>query len=355
MLKIIVKNRKTLTESAFQLKKNTVVVGRSKQCDVAIESDTVSRQHCQFHVGINEIFIEDLGSGNGTYVNNALLPAKQKIPLKIGDSIRIEDFLIEWQTDKPLPEFHHDSPMDSTDPDILEMKMIKKVIGAMSSSKKPQLIFISQPFQKKSLTLDSDKPYVIGRDPECDLCIDSPVMSRKHAQIASKWGTFVIEDLQSKNGTFVNGTPVTPEVSLKDKDKILFGTLEAVLHFPETYNFSEIESSLQKDKEAQKKLNESQSLSQRLVTTGETSKNSESATPQKTKTIEKKPETLHAPEKAPEPQIEPPLPAPIKIVKTESVLLKLLRGLSLTEWILFGFASIVIVLVLWALKALLSS
>ena len=373
MLKIIVKNRKTLAEKAFQLKKNIIVVGRSKQSDVEIESDTVSRQHCQFHVGVNEILIEDLGSGNGTFVNNNLLPAKQKVALKTGDSIRIEDFILEWQTDKPMPEFQSDSPFDSTDPDILEMKMIKKVIGAMSTSKKPQLILTTPPFQHKSLTLDSDKTYVIGREPECDLSLDSPVMSRKHAQISSKWGTFVIEDLQSKNGTFVNGAQINQETSLKDKDKILFGTLEAVLHFPETYNFKEIESSLQNDKDAKaaKKLEESQSLSQRLVAKDKepASQNIQTEIPKseaavadtkskdtesKVKADEKKSELAKTEPVAevkpdPAPLVNKPTPS-----KTKPALLKMLSGLSVVEWILFGFAIVVIAVVLFSLKALLS-
>ena len=68
---------------------------------------------------------------------------------------------------------------------------------------------------------------VIGRDPECDIWIDDPGLSRRHASIRlvadGSQPTAVIEDLKSTNGTFVEGRRVTTPVPLVDGDVIRIG------------------------------------------------------------------------------------------------------------------------------------
>src|SRR6476469_6871620 len=49
---------------------------------------------------------------------------------------------------------------------------------------------------------------VIGRTPECDVCVYDPGISRKHARIFVEGGGFFVEDLNSANGTKVNGAAV---------------------------------------------------------------------------------------------------------------------------------------------------
>jgi len=61
----------------------TLTVGRSQQCDVAIDSGSVSRHHANFVVG-QDVEIEDIGSSNGTYVDGARLPNNQRVRLGIG-------------------------------------------------------------------------------------------------------------------------------------------------------------------------------------------------------------------------------------------------------------------------------
>ena len=63
----------------------------------------------------------------------------------------------------------------------------------------------------------------IGREAESELTLQSPFISRKHAEIIRQGKDFVIRDLGSKNGTFVNGSRIseTP-VTLKLKDVITF-------------------------------------------------------------------------------------------------------------------------------------
>jgi len=61
----------------------TLTVGRSQQCDVSIDSGSVSRHHANFVIG-QDVEIEDVGSSNGTYVDGARLPNNTKTRLGIG-------------------------------------------------------------------------------------------------------------------------------------------------------------------------------------------------------------------------------------------------------------------------------
>lgn len=45
-------------------------LGRSAECDVLLELDNVSRQHCAIHARDGGHFVRDAGSTNGTFVNN---------------------------------------------------------------------------------------------------------------------------------------------------------------------------------------------------------------------------------------------------------------------------------------------
>lgn len=64
---------------------------------------------------------------------------------------------------------------------------------------------------------------VLGRLPECDIQIDSNMVSRKHAKVFAKGSDFLIEDLGSGNGTFVNGQKVESAQVLKTNDRIKLG------------------------------------------------------------------------------------------------------------------------------------
>lgn len=65
-------------------------------------------------------------------------------------------------------------------------------------------------------------PLVVGRGEKAHARVSDPEMSRQHFQIAFKDGAFVLRDLDSKNGTFVNGARVA-EIKLNYEDHIRAG------------------------------------------------------------------------------------------------------------------------------------
>jgi len=67
------------------------------------------------------------------------------------------------------------------------------------------------------------KSLTMGRSPQAELRLDDDGISRNHARIRSETGRSWVQDLDSRNGTFVNGERITSDVELKDGDKIQVG------------------------------------------------------------------------------------------------------------------------------------
>ena len=63
---------------------------------------------------------------------------------------------------------------------------------------------------------------LIGRSPECDVFLDDVTVSRRHAELVREANTFVIRDLGSLNGTFVNRRRIESSV-LEDDDEVQVG------------------------------------------------------------------------------------------------------------------------------------
>ena len=78
------------------------------------------------------------------------------------------------------------------------------------------------------LTLD-ERVHVIGRDPDAEIFLNSPGVSRRHALITISAGRATIEDLGSKNGTFVGAQRVDGARSLRDGDIIGVGSVKLTL------------------------------------------------------------------------------------------------------------------------------
>ncbi len=76
---------------------------------------------------------------------------------------------------------------------------------------------------------DLNKPVVnLGRTSTSDIFLDNPKVSRQHATIKWEKGDFVIFDLGSSNGTFVNDKRVTEPLALQDGDVVRFSDMAFV-------------------------------------------------------------------------------------------------------------------------------
>lgn len=71
-----------------------------------------------------------------------------------------------------------------------------------------KLFFVGLDGAEKSYRLQTHRPFTIGRDPGNDIILRDPKVSRHHAEIVFERGFFVLHDLASANGTYVNGKRV---------------------------------------------------------------------------------------------------------------------------------------------------
>jgi transcriptional regulator with GAF, ATPase, and Fis domain len=97
---------------------------------------------------------------------------------------------------------------------------------------RPKLIAMSGPLQGKTFTFSEAAELSIGRDPANYLCLNAPIVSRWHCLLKEEASRFMLKDLGSSNGTFVNGVPVR-ERQLADGDRIAIGESEFLLRLHE--------------------------------------------------------------------------------------------------------------------------
>ena len=71
---------------------------------------------------------------------------------------------------------------------------------------------------------------VLGRHPECDIYLDVGAVSRQHAQIIQVGQEYYVEDLKSRNGTYVNGELIHGRHALKDHDQVKICDLLFTFH-----------------------------------------------------------------------------------------------------------------------------
>lgn len=77
--------------------------------------------------------------------------------------------------------------------------------------------------EKKGATIDLDEELIIGRGEKCRLILDDTYVSTVHARIFSKGDTYMLEDLGSTNGTYLNRQRVTSQVELHRGDQVKIG------------------------------------------------------------------------------------------------------------------------------------
>lgn len=116
-------NGNTITE--YTLEKETVTIGRRPDNDITIDNLAISGKHCQVITILNESFLEDLGSTNGTYVNGE--PIK-KHALQHGDVIgigkhQLKYFISESETTGMLNVSEHYGQSEESASQIIDSRL----------------------------------------------------------------------------------------------------------------------------------------------------------------------------------------------------------------------------------------
>jgi len=187
-------------DRVVRLQEGATRMGRAEDNEVVLSDVGVSRRHAQVYVSRGEVTVEDLGSGNGTYYNGYRI---QSQPVQDGDEIVVDPFVLEFRIRGQ--DTHRRLDDDEIAPARLEV-----VVGSgMAGS--------SYPITSRGLS--------IGRAEDRDVVIPDPAASRHHTQISLQNGEYVLRDMGSANGVFVNAVRVR-ECTLADGDLVRIGNTE---------------------------------------------------------------------------------------------------------------------------------
>lgn len=247
MPKLIVTKAGSSEEKNLPLGKSALI-GRLPNAEVSLEGAGISREHAQILEEAGQYYLTDLESDNGTFLNGVRLSPKQKRVLRHHDQIGIEGYHLRfWEIDERFEVSLREEEED-TDADIVEVKLLKKVLDAMDQESLPSLEVLNGVAQGKRIFLtDATEEMTLGRDPSCDFAINEFVISRHHAKIVKRWGGITLVDLESKNGTYINNKRITEEF-LHDGDRLALGTILLLFRNPKEINMEALGEEIAKQK-----------------------------------------------------------------------------------------------------------
>ena len=89
----------------FNLNRPQIVIGRSSKADIQIDQEAVSRNHCKIINTGNAIMLRDMGSTNGTYVNDEMI---DEYVLRDGDFIKIGRTIFKFLSGSNIENAYHE-------------------------------------------------------------------------------------------------------------------------------------------------------------------------------------------------------------------------------------------------------
>src|SRR5262245_28389394 len=87
----------------YELKGEKWILGRHPDCHIVIEVGAVSRNHCQIVRDGHSYFLEDMGSRNGTFLNDEPEKIEGRRQLRLGDVVRVCEVSLTFASDAPYP------------------------------------------------------------------------------------------------------------------------------------------------------------------------------------------------------------------------------------------------------------
>jgi pSer/pThr/pTyr-binding forkhead associated (FHA) protein len=250
-----------------------MVIGRHTECDIQLSEGQASRRHAKLTMAEDGVWLEDMGSANGTFVNGAQIALRTR--LKSGDRLRFDveefDFRMpaapaaapsaadEGKTVFRPPESAavvaessgvYKRPGAWADPDnagdasnktkFIDPAQIKQMMNAspsgavsISAVDGPHLQVVSGSRAGLSIKLmvgeSGMKEWTIGSQSDREVQFQDSGVSSLHAKIVNEGARWKVIDQMSANGTFVNGKRSNMSY-LTAGDRLRFGPVECVFH-----------------------------------------------------------------------------------------------------------------------------
>lgn len=172
-------------------------LGFEKSNDVRIQLEGVSRRHAKITFDGHEYWIEDTGSSNGTFLNG--------IPVVHKERLRHLDIVTLGRR--------------------AELVFVRKAVATRRTRRRGILAAWLETVDGPEAGEKREIPrgaITLGRSPSANVVVSSQLVSKAHARLERSGLELVLMDLQSANGTFVEGKPIVTLV-LQDGDEFSLG------------------------------------------------------------------------------------------------------------------------------------
>jgi len=258
------------------------LIGTSEECDLTVTATIVSGEHCRLTRTVEGYVVEDLDSTNGTYVNGVQITGPT--PVSCDDQVTLgQSVAMPWPIEETcgdavprvirvgrdpendvvidatmLSSFHakitvtgnayvisdlkstNGTAINTPDNFIREAHLSPDDIVYFGSHKvlASQLIGLSSEAVSPTANSSSEAESAIsfsgqiktfGRSPDCDQVLKFPMISWEHARMIRTGSSITLEDLDSMNGTFVNGRAIHRPTLVTSGDTISLGSFDFVL------------------------------------------------------------------------------------------------------------------------------
>ncbi|HQQ75311.1 MAG TPA: FHA domain-containing protein [Pseudomonadales bacterium] len=176
----------------------SVLVGSDTACQVVLKQDGISSRHLDIQIKGDQLTLVNLVGDKAVTINGR--PVDKQADLGIGDTVMLAGIKLLIVDPKS------------------ESKPVISTQGATGWAIRPNHSALAN----KIYSIDGKT--VVGRSNECDLSFSVTHLSRKHAELFILNGQLMVKDLESANGTYVNGARIE-EAKLQKGDELRLDTL----------------------------------------------------------------------------------------------------------------------------------
>jgi pSer/pThr/pTyr-binding forkhead associated (FHA) protein len=228
-------------------------IGRDAKADIVLDDPSISYFHAQLVRQGNDVYLRDLGSRNGTYVNGQLVSVPHR--LASGDRIKLGETSLVFrsgsapaplkETTEPAPvvipkeeESHKiveaPAPVPVEHPPAPAVPLPPPEIPLLANVPRDLAVrVLSGSLEGQSFPLNQS-PMTLGRNPASHIVISDETASWRHATFKQEDMKWFIRDLGSSNHTFLNDKALEPNqpYPLQPGDRIRIGDtiLEVTQH-----------------------------------------------------------------------------------------------------------------------------
>lgn len=205
-----------------------LVVGRKEPADVVIADGEVSSRHASLRPDGDGVVVRDLGSTNGTRIDGGEpLEAQRDVPLARGQKVLIGPAILEIVSSQALGRDSGFAKVEKTV--AVGRGDLQSVLVNVAKFKAARArLVVAAEHQRKTMPID-EMEVVVGRDaPPAQIAVQHQSVSARHAALRYEEGQFLLSDLGSSNGTFVDGVRISAPSPLGYQAAVTFGTVDCL-------------------------------------------------------------------------------------------------------------------------------